>query len=190
MTAALPRSAIARPAKNSSASRLMVMSLWCTAETGLPASMASRNASSSACTSMRRAIRFNAPARSLGFAFPQGPSSTAARAALTAASTSAAPASAIWATTRSSRGLTAGNVAPAADGVILPPIRSPYGSVSMADQRGSSVDTAGASMALRLHASSEDRRVKEQGVAGPVTAGDALRRTETGASWSAARPRS
>jgi len=85
-------------------------------------SLDSRRASSSACSSIRSAIRHRILARCPPGRRAQAPSSNTARAWATAASTSAGPASATWAITSSDAGSRTSRTVPAVAGTDVSPI--------------------------------------------------------------------
>ena len=94
---------------------------------GMPPSMDSSVASSSAFASRASAMRSSTSVRSWGFMFAQDGSSNARRAAATARSTSAGPPDATVARTEPVAGLTVSNVSPDAACVHSPSISIPLG---------------------------------------------------------------
>src|SRR5690606_37997898 len=117
---------------------------------GLPTSSDSRSASSSARARSSSAHRSITALRSAGGRRRQRPSSKAARAAATARSTSAAVQAGTSASTRPSRGLTDGNVAPPAAATNAPSTNArPSGTSSPARRTQSAcVATAATSVLL------------------------------------------
>src|SRR6266545_6019916 len=104
----------------------MSMSTKRDSKMGLPLSSVSRRASSSACWSTRSPSFHSTRERSMGFIFDHVPSS-AARAALTARSTSSGPASATVVMGSSVAGFTVVNVAPETESTDSPLMTSRAG---------------------------------------------------------------
>src|ERR1700679_2612067 len=94
---------------------------------GLPLSIDSSSASSSAYLEIRSPIRQITLLRCDGVMAAQGPESKACRAALTAASTSALSPSAAWAIVRPVAGFLTSNVLPEAADIHLPLISNFFG---------------------------------------------------------------